>query len=189
VSPRIQPSTNSIVELLVGTQLGCWNLEVRVDKRQRFAELPVILLRDLFVPLRHRDGLCDSFFATGLASRPAFVDAALLAALNADQSRGKREATELDFSGMFDAIDKQDVVGCGKLLVCHSFAKDEAERNSEEAAIVNLFDDLTTIQHSAYGKYQWAAYAGTFKNPAICVERYNQCTVDADALANLIKIQ
>jgi len=104
------------------------------------------------------------------------------------QQRSKREAVELDFSPMFESIDKQDVADCAKLLVCHSFAANETERTSEEKAIVNFFDDLTTIQQNSFGKYQWAAYTGTFKNPEICTQRYNKCPLEVGALADMIEV-
>lgn len=103
--------------------------------------------------------------------------------------RGKRDATEIDFVPMFEAIDAQDADDCGKLLVCHSFAKPAHLRNGEEKSIVNLFDDITVIQHNAYGKFQWAAYAGTFQNPTICLQRYSKCSLNVEALANMIQIQ
>jgi len=102
-------------------------------------------------------------------------------------SRRRRDA-EVDLA-LFEAIDEQDPLHCAKLLVCHSFAKDEAMRTGEERAIVNLFDDLTVIQENAYGKFQWAAYAGTFKNPSTCHERYSQCPVNVEELGNLVKVQ
>jgi len=104
-------------------------------------------------------------------------------------SRRRRDVDMFNID-MFEAIDKQDPADCAKLLVCHSFAKDDAARTTQEAAIVNLFDDkITVIQENAFGKFQWAAYAGTFKNPATCQERYNKCPVTADVLGNLVEIQ
>lgn len=121
----------------------------------------------------------------GIAALAIAKSALLIATIG---NRGKREATQLDFSFMFDGIDKSDIGDCGKLLVCQSFAKDEAQRTSEEKAIVDLFDDLSVIQANAYGKYQWAAYLGNFKNPAVCKERYNKCSENVDYFANLIEI-
>lgn len=117
---------------------------------------------------------------------------ALILANNADRQRGrgKREAAAmLDLSALFEGIDKQDVADCGKLLVCHSVAKDAAQRTSEEKAVAALFGDVASIQQNAYGKYQWAAYAGTFKNPTICYQRYNKCPVKIEALSNLLQVQ
>jgi len=117
--------------------------------------------------------------------------ALLLAYLSSRRNgRGKRELpASLDFAPMFDAIDKQDTADCGKLVVCHSFAVDEAKRTSEEQAIVEFFDDLTVIQPNSFGKYQWAAYAGTFKQPTICFQRYGKCPVKVEALSNLVNFQ
>jgi len=126
----------------------------------------------------------------GLAIAKEALILATLADAKRGRLRGKRQATEvMDFSAMFDGIDKQDVADCGKLLVCHSVSKDEAQRSGEEKAVANFFDDFTTIQDSSYGKFQWAAYAGRFKNPTICYQRYNKCPVSVEALSNLISVQ
>lgn len=120
----------------------------------------------------------------------AIAKSALALAANADRARGKRDVTGLDYSLMFDGIDQQDHADCGKLLVCHSFAVEDAHRTSEEDAIVKLFeDDMFVIQQNAYGKYQWAAYTGTFKNPGVCQERYKACPVEVETLSNLINLQ
>ena len=120
----------------------------------------------------------------------AIAKQALTLAAIADSRRGKREIpTPLDFSVIFEGIDQSDVAGCGKLLVCHAMAKDDSQKTNEEKLIANLFDDLSTIQPNAYGRYQWAAYAGSFKNPTICAERYGQCPVSVEELANLINPQ
>jgi len=124
----------------------------------------------------------------------AIAKEALLLATIADQNRGRGKrsapvAESIDFSAMFDGIDKMDVADCGKLLVCHSVSKDEAQRTGEEKAVANFFNDFSTIQQNAYGKFQWAAYAGSFKNPTICYERYSQCPLEVEALSNLISVQ
>lgn len=121
----------------------------------------------------------------------AIAKSALILAVLHDKQKGRkrREATQFDFSMMFEGIDQQDFDHCGKLLVCQSFAKPEHKRTGEEKAVVGLFDDLSVIQPNAYGKYQWAAYAGTFSNPAICQERYSSCKVQGDILSNLINVQ
>lgn len=112
--------------------------------------------------------------------------AALLGASLASRSRGKRSVTDLDFTDMFNSIDAEDQSGCGKLMVCHAFAKSPEALTSEEKAVVGLFDDLSVIRPDAYGKFQWAAYTGTFKNPVVCQERYAGCPVPAEKLANMI---
>jgi len=114
-----------------------------------------------------------------------YTNVALSALSGRYRNRNRRDVT-ID---LYEAIDEQDPADCAKLLVCHSFAKDEAARTTQENAIVNLFGDLKVIQENAFGKFQWAAYAGTFKNPATCQERYNKCPVNADELGNLVPIQ
>lgn len=118
----------------------------------------------------------------------------LIAKLNRHY-RGRRELnsisqTPLHFEAFFDEIAQSDIDDCGKLLVCHSFAKGPADMTSEEKSIVNLFDDLQIIDpHSGYAEYQLAAYAGTFKHPELCVARYNRCKVPVAKLGNMIKNQ
>lgn len=129
--------------------------------------------------------------AAAIAGLAIAKSALALAAIN-DKKKTKRSATNqprIDFAEMFESIVKQDVGDCGKMTVCHAFAKPEHKRSGEEKLIVNLFDDLTVIQPNAYGKYQWAAYAGTFRNPTICTERYAKCKLSAEALGNIISVQ
>ena len=116
-------------------------------------------------------------------------EALILSHLADSRRRGKRQVDAIDFTSAFWAIYAQDTEHCGKLLVCHAFATEGAEQTSEEKAIMTLFDDLSLIQHNAFGKYQWAAYTGTFKNPAICEQRYSTCKVDVDTLTNLVKVE
>merc|ERR1712168_1464693 len=128
--------------------------------------------------------------AAAVAGLAIAKEALTLATLADSGRRGKREAVRgLDFSAMFEGVDAQDTVGCGKLLVCHAVAKDEVLRTGEESAIARLFDDVEAIQQNAYGKYQWAAYAGSFKNPTLCLQRYSTCPVNVEALSNLITVQ
>lgn len=127
--------------------------------------------------------------AAAIAGLAIAKSALLLATIRDANARPKREAAELDFSQMFDGIDRQDASDCGKLLVCQSFAKADDQLTGEEKAIISLFDDLSIIQSSAYGKFQWAAYAGTFKNPTVCLERYSRCQVKPEVLSNLINVQ
>jgi hypothetical protein len=116
----------------------------------------------------------------------AIAKSALFLAAQADR-RGKRSTTEFDFSPMIASVaDEND---CGKLLICHSFAQEDAKRTGEEKAIINLFDNLSVIQPSAYGKFQWAAYAGSFKDTRICAQRFSACPVSAEKLSNLISVQ
>ena len=127
----------------------------------------------------------------------AIAKEALTLAAVADSKRGggrsasrhhhhKREVTPLDFSQMFEGVDAQDSADCGKLLVCHSVAKPEAIRSHEEQAIADLFEASEPVQANAYGKYQWAAYAGTFKNPQICAERYSSCPVNPQSISRIV---
>ena len=109
--------------------------------------------------------------------------------------RGKRDLndisrTPIDFSMYFDDIAKADFDDCGKLLVCHSFAKSEQTLNVEEKAITKLFDNLDVINaNSGYAEYQLAAYAGTFKQPEICIARYSRCRHSIPKLSQIIKTQ
>lgn len=109
--------------------------------------------------------------------------------------RGKRDLnsisqTPVEFGAYFDIIAKSDVDDCGKLLVCHSMAKSFHELTSEEKAITKLFDNLEVINPaSGYAEYQLAAYAGTFKHPELCLQRYSKCKVSTKSLGNLIKSQ
>jgi len=128
--------------------------------------------------------------AASIAGLAIAKELLILATIHDANKRPKRQAVEsVDFSKVFDRIAEQDVADCGKLLVCQSFAKSDGQRTGEEKAVVNLFDDLSAIQNNAFGTYQWAAYSGSFKNPVICIERYGQCPVAQNVLANLIAPQ
>lgn len=132
-------------------------------------------------------GLSGTSVAIGVAAIAglAIAKTALFLAAQAD-ARGKRSATDIDFAPLFEAIPDND--DCGKLLICHSFAKADGQRTGEERAILNLFDNLSVIQPNAYGRFQWAAYAGSFKNPQICAERFSACPVPVERLANMIQV-
>jgi len=131
---------------------------------------------------------------SSIAALAIAKSALALATINDKQTgaiRGKREATEaLDasYAPIFDGIDAVDAADCGKLMVCHAVALEDAQRSGEERAVAGFFEDLSTIQPNAYGKYQWAAYAGSFKNPTICTERYTKCPVKIEDFANLIRV-
>ena len=132
--------------------------------------------------------------STGLAALALSKEVLLLAHLSR-RGRGRRELnsisqTPLHFEAFFDDIAASDIDDCGKLLVCHSFAKTAADMTSEEKSIINLFDDLQIIDpHTGYAEYQLAAYAGTFKHPELCIARYNRCKVPVTKLGNMIKHQ
>jgi len=69
-------------------------------------------------------------------------------------------------------------------------AKNAHALTSEEKLITKLFDDLEVIDPtSGYAEYQLAAYAGTFKQPELCVARYARCPVSPNQLGDLIKVQ
>jgi len=105
-------------------------------------------------------------------------------------SRSKRSVgAPIDFTQMFEGIDAQDQYECGKLMTCYAFAKNPEKLTEEERAVIGLFDDLANIQPNAYGKFQWAAYTGTFKNPVVCHQRYNSCPVSAEKLSNLVSVR
>jgi len=153
-----------------------------------FGPLAVTVGTTAFVASGGQVAVAAAAIAGVAIAKEALILATLADAQNG-KLRGKRSASQaMDFSAMFDGIDKQDIADCGKLLVCHSVAKDEAQRSGEEKAVANFFDDFSTIQDSAYGKFQWAAYAGSFKNPTICYQRYNKCPVKVEALSNLISV-
>ena len=105
--------------------------------------------------------------------------------------RRKRRSTidELDLESMFQVIDASDGSECGKLLVCNAMAKSPTQLSHIESIILDLFPPGRTLARgTAYGKYQWAAVAGSFKNPAICLQRYASCPIPVQTLANYIRI-
>jgi len=134
-------------------------------------------------------GLSATQVAVGAAAIAglAIAKTALFLAAQADsRRRGKRSTVApIDFAPMFEGITDTD--DCGKLLVCSAFAS--SNPTGEEKAIINLFDNLSVIQPNAYGQFQFAAYAGTFKNPALCIERFAACPVSVETLSNLINVQ
>jgi len=134
-------------------------------------------------------GLSATQVAVGAAAIAglAIAKTALFLAYQADQRRGKRSTQEIDFAPMFESIADSD--DCGKLLICHSFATEEGKRSGEQKAIINLFDNLSVIQPNAYGRFQWAAYAGSFGDSRVCVERFSACPVSVQTLSNLINVQ
>lgn len=133
--------------------------------------------------------------AAGIAGLAIAKKALLVAALS--RGRGRRDIsqnlvsqTPINFAPMFDSIAQQDVADCGKLLVCTAMAKTEGDLNSEEKLITELFDDLEHIDpNTGYAEYQVAAYAGTFKQPEICLARYSRCPISTSDLGTLIKVQ
>lgn len=134
--------------------------------------------------------------AASLAGLAIAKEALIISALSRRASRGRRDVdnivdqTPLEFKPFFDAIAASDIADCGKLLVCTSLAKNENALTAEEKLIKKLFPDVNNIEYNtAYGEYQLAAYAGSFKNQEICVGRYARCPVPSVALSDLIKVQ
>ena len=86
--------------------------------------------------------LAGSQVAVAIASIGALAlvkEGLLLASL----SRGRRSANEINtFKGegaLFDAIAAVDLADCGKLMVCHITAKNEADLSVEEVRVAKLF--------------------------------------------------
>ena len=133
--------------------------------------------------------------ASAIAALAIAKETLILAHLGAFRGKGKRDLnsisqTPLHFGQYFDTIARADTDDCGKLLVCHSMAKSEQELNAEEKAITKLFDNLEVINpRSGYAEYQLAAYAGTFKQPEMCIARYSRCRTPVQKLATIIKSQ
>lgn len=136
-----------------------------------------------------------SIAAASVAALAIAKEAVLLSGL-ANGGRGRRDLdnrvveSPLHFEMMLDAIAQTDVADCGKLLICHSMAKNEHALTAEEKLITKLFDDLEVINpNTGYAEFQMAAYVGTFKQPEICTARYQRCPVPAKELGDLIKVQ
>ena len=59
----------------------------------------------------------------------------------------------------------------------------------EEKLILQLFpQDQAVRKWTSYGKFQWAAVAGSFKNPRICATRYSSCPIPLDRLSSFVRI-
>ena len=136
-------------------------------------------------------GLSATSVAVGAAAIAglAIAKTALFLAYQADQRRRAKRSTvtPIDFAPMFEGIADTD--DCGKLLICHSFAKEEGKRTGEEKAIINLFDNLSVIQPNAFGKFQLAAYMGLNKDRAVCAQAFNKCPISVSTLSNLLNVQ
>lgn len=108
------------------------------------------------------------------------------------RSRSRRSDNALEgLESIFAAIEASDKSECGKLLVCNAMTKSEAERTHSESIILKLFplpEGSAIEEWTAYGKYQWAALAGSFGSPAICTQRYAACPIPLQKLANFVKI-
>lgn len=140
-----------------------------------------------------------SYVATGaqvgiaIASLGALALAAeglLLAEIS--RGRGKRDTNTVGtfkLDPLFDAIASVDLADCGKLLVCHTVAKNESDLTVEEARIVKLFKSFNgkVDPLHAQAQYMLAAQSGSFKKPEVCQVQYQRCPYPADQLSSLLK--
>merc|ERR1712029_152179 len=104
----------------------------------------------------------------------------------AELSRGKRSTNE---ASVFAAIAAVGIADCGKLLVCHVHAKDQAALTVEEARIVNLFKSFNGKVDPLHlqAQYMLAAQTGNYKKPAVCIQQYAKCPYPSDKLSQLLK--
>jgi len=113
--------------------------------------------------------------------------------LLASLSRGRRSANEINtFKGegvLFDAIAAIDLADCGKLMVCHITAKNEADLTVEEVRVAELFKSFNgkVDPLHAQAQYMLAAQTGAYKKPEICALQYQRCPYPADQLSQLLK--
>jgi len=113
--------------------------------------------------------------------------------LLASLSRGRRSANEINtFKGegaLFDAIAAVDLADCGKLMVCHITAKNEADLTVEEVRVAELFKSFNgkVDPLHAQAQYMLAAQTGAYKKPEICALQYQRCPYPADQLSQLLK--
>jgi len=136
--------------------------------------------------------LAGSQVAIAIASLGALAlakEGLLLASL----SRGKRSANEINtFKGegaLFDAIAAVDLADCGKLMVCHITAKNEADLTVEEVRVAKLFKSFNgkVDPLHAQAQYMLAAQTGAYKKPEICALQYQRCPYPAEQLSQLLK--
>jgi len=112
--------------------------------------------------------------------------------LLADLARGKRDTNSVNtfkMDSLFDAIAAVDLADCGKLLVCHVTAKNEADLTIEEARVVKLFKSFNgkVDPLHAQAQYMLAAQTGAYKKPEICALQYQRCPYPAGQLSTLLK--
>ena len=128
-----------------------------------------------------------------LAGLAIAYEALAIAGLSRLQGRRKRDVEGEHINlvePFFKAVQASDDADCGKLLICNAMAKNAKDLTSEEVLILKLFADLRNIKfNTAYGTYQWAAYAGTFKSKKACLEKYGNCPIPADQLADFIRVK
>jgi len=138
-----------------------------------------------------------SYVATGAQVGIAIASLAALALakeglLLAEISRGRRDTNTVSshkLDPLFDAIASVDLADCGKLLVCHVTAKNEADLTVEEARIVKLFKSFNgkVDPLHAQAQYMLAAQTGSFKKPEVCTVQYQRCPYPAENLSELLK--
>jgi hypothetical protein len=112
--------------------------------------------------------------------------------LLAEISRGRRDTNSIGnfkIDPLFDAIAAVDLADCGKLMVCHVVAKNEADLTVEEARVVKLFKSFNgkVDPLHAQAQYMLAAQTGAYKKPEICTVQYQRCPYPADQLSQLLK--
>jgi hypothetical protein len=94
-----------------------------------------------------------------------------------------------DKSALFDAIAAVDLADCGKLMVCHITAKNEADLTVEEVRVAKLFKSFNgkVDPLHAQAQYMLAAQTGAYKKPEICTVQYQRCPYPAEQLSQLLK--
>jgi len=108
-------------------------------------------------------------------------------------ARGKRDTNAVGgafkMDALFDAIAAVDLADCGKLLVCHVTAKNEADLTVEEARVVKLFKSFNgkVDPLHAQAQYMLAAQTGAYKKPEVCAVQYQRCPYPAGQLSGLLK--
>lgn len=114
----------------------------------------------------------------------------LLAALS--RGRGRRDVNDVEpfkMDALFDAVAAVDTADCGKKLVCHVIAKNEADLTIEEARLANLFKSFNgkVDPLHAQAQYMLAAQTGAYKKPEVCVQQYVNCPFPGNQLSQLLK--
>ena len=93
------------------------------------------------------------------------------------------------WGALFDAIAAVDLADCGKLMVCHITAKNEADLSVEEVRVAKLFKSFNgkVDPLHAQAQYMLAAQTGAYKKPEICALQYQRCPYPAEQLSQLLK--
>merc|ERR1739844_893266 len=102
---------------------------------------------------------------------------------------GTNSVGTFKMDSLFDGIAAVDLADCGKLLVCHVTAKNEADLTIEEARVVKLFKSFNGKADPlhAQAQYMLAAQTGLYKKPEVCIQQYVKCPYPSDQLAQLLK--